>query len=71
VHWGFYRNERQCGTFNARPYILPHPGDTPAPGQRAPMRDDTPGSPAPSGGGPMTDEFGALLPSEAKRHVRR
>jgi hypothetical protein len=24
-HWGFYRNERQCGTFNAQPYILPHP----------------------------------------------
>ena len=26
VHWGFYRNERQCGTFNAHPYILPNPG---------------------------------------------
>ncbi len=22
MHWGFYRNERQCGTFNAEPYIL-------------------------------------------------
>jgi hypothetical protein len=22
VHWSFYRNERQCGTFNAEPYIL-------------------------------------------------
>ena len=21
-HWGFYRNQRQCGTFNAEPYIL-------------------------------------------------
>jgi TonB family protein len=38
VHWGFYRNERQCGTFNARPFILPHPGDTPAPGQ-GPLHD--------------------------------
>ncbi len=38
VHWGFYRNERQCGTFNARPFILPHPGDTPHPGQ-GPLQD--------------------------------
>ncbi len=22
MHWGFYRNERQCGTFNAEPFIL-------------------------------------------------
>ena len=29
-HWGFYRNERQCGTFNAEPYILPNPRGTPA-----------------------------------------
>jgi hypothetical protein len=28
-HWGFYRNERQCGTFNAEPYILPNPRGTP------------------------------------------
>jgi hypothetical protein len=43
VHWGFYRNERQCGTFNARPFILPHPGDTPQPGQ-GPLQDQ--GEPA-------------------------
>ena len=24
-HWGFYRNQRQCGTFNAEPYIIPNP----------------------------------------------
>ncbi len=24
-HWGFYRNQRQCGTFNAEPYIVPNP----------------------------------------------
>ncbi len=30
-HWGFYRNQRQCGTFNAEPYILPNPRGTPAP----------------------------------------
>jgi len=40
--WGFYRNERQCGTFNAEPYMLPNPGGTlpPAPG---PLHDDGPG----------------------------
>ncbi len=30
LHWGFYRNQRQCGTFNAEPYILPNPPGTPA-----------------------------------------
>ena len=30
-HWGFYRNQRQCGTFNAEPYILPNPRGAPAP----------------------------------------
>ncbi|KPK13527.1 MAG: hypothetical protein AMJ62_14815 [Myxococcales bacterium SG8_38] len=29
-HWGFYRNQRQCGTFNAEPYIIPHPRGAPA-----------------------------------------
>lgn len=29
VHWSFYRNQRQCGQFNAQPYILAE-----APGQR-------------------------------------
>jgi len=28
-HWGFYKNQRQCGTFNAEPYILPNPPGTP------------------------------------------
>ncbi len=41
LHWGFYRSHRQCGTFNAEPYILPNigggkkpkgPVDTPSPG---------------------------------------
>ncbi len=26
VRWGFYRNHRQCGTFNAEPFILPGGG---------------------------------------------
>lgn len=26
VRWGFHRDHRQCGTFNAEPYILPAPG---------------------------------------------
>jgi hypothetical protein len=54
VHWGFYRNERQCGTFNARPFILPHPGDTPAPGL-GPMRDRD--EPAPSNPEPEIQDF--------------
>jgi hypothetical protein len=29
-HWGFYRNQRQCGTFNAEPYIVPNPRGMPA-----------------------------------------
>lgn len=33
VHWGFYRNQRQCGTFNVKPFILPHPPGTPSPDQ--------------------------------------
>jgi TonB family protein len=35
MHWAFYRNERQCGTFNAEPYIMPNPG-SPTPGHPAP-----------------------------------
>jgi outer membrane biosynthesis protein TonB len=29
--WGFYRNMRKCGVFNAEPYILRKPGSGPAP----------------------------------------
>jgi hypothetical protein len=37
-HWGFYRNQRQCGTFNAEPYILPNPRGTP--GRRKGLTDE-------------------------------
>ncbi len=37
-HWGFYRNERQCGTFNAEPFILPNPPGSPSKGG-GPMQD--------------------------------
>ncbi len=47
VHWGFYRNERQCGTFNASPFILPNPPGTPAPSQD-PLRDVVPSPSTPS-----------------------
>ena len=40
LHWAFYRNERQCGTFNAQPYILPNPPSS-AP-RRSPSLRDTP-----------------------------
>ena len=36
VHWGFYRNERQCGTFHAEPYVLPAPDPSGA-RSRAPL----------------------------------
>ena len=29
--WGFYRNERKCGVFNAEPYMLRAPGSAPEP----------------------------------------
>jgi hypothetical protein len=38
VHWGFYRNPRLCGTFNAKPFILPHPPGTPRP-EEGPLKD--------------------------------
>ena len=38
MHWGFYRNGRQCGTFNVNPYILPHPPGTPQP-RPGPLQD--------------------------------
>lgn len=37
-HWGFYRNQRQCGTFNAEPYIIPNPRGTP--GRRDGLTDE-------------------------------
>jgi len=39
LHWGFYRNERQCGTFNAEPFILPNPPGTPRRGG-GPLSDE-------------------------------
>ncbi|HET8939167.1 MAG TPA: TonB family protein [Polyangiales bacterium] len=37
MRWDFYSNERQCGTFNAEPYILPNPGGEPK--KPGPMHD--------------------------------
>lgn len=51
LHWGFYRNERQCGTFNAEPYILPNPPGTPAPGGGT-LRDEP--------------EWGGVVPDDAR-----
>lgn len=39
IHWGFHRDMRQCGTFNAEGFILRAPGDTPAPGSASPLQD--------------------------------
>lgn len=38
MHWGFYRDARQCGTFNASPFILR------APGESSPQPPSQPGS---------------------------
>ena len=38
MHWSFYRNSRQCGTFNAEPYILPNPPGGPRQ-RRDPLSD--------------------------------
>ncbi|MBK8172603.1 MAG: hypothetical protein IPK60_20010 [Sandaracinaceae bacterium] len=43
IHWAFYRSERQCGTFNAEPYILPHPPES-APSVHDGMFQDQPAS---------------------------
>lgn len=61
IHWGFYRNERACGTFNATPYILPTPPGTPRPG-RGPLRDpdQPPGAPGDQAPPPGDAEFGRL-----------
>jgi TonB family protein len=37
LRWDFYSNERQCGTFNAEPFILPNPGGDPK--KPGPMHD--------------------------------
>jgi hypothetical protein len=54
MHWAFYRNERQCGTFNAEPYIMPNPG-SPTPGRPAPS--------SPAGG--LRDDRGDATPGGA------
>jgi TonB family protein len=61
VRWGFYRNERQCGTFNAEPYILPNPKGTPAPGQ-GPLRDQGNDQRAPAVVDPTDGELGRSAP---------
>ncbi|HUQ05871.1 MAG TPA: hypothetical protein VM261_25390 [Kofleriaceae bacterium] len=62
LRWGFYRNWRQCGTFNVEPYILTdipggaEPLDDGAAlvGAIKPQRGKTPVTPAPSSGADPT-----------------
>lgn len=58
LHWGFYRDERHCATYNAQPYILANPPGGPVREQN-PNRDDGPqGQP----------EWGpGVVPVEARR----
>jgi hypothetical protein len=59
VRWAFYRNERQCGTFNAEPYILPHPPGTPQPGGGPLVDHPEPGGVIPTGT-PRSPETGSV-----------
>lgn len=52
IHWGFYRNARQCGTFNAEPFILPNPPGSPRP-RRGPLQDNGP-------------QWGGVVPRDAR-----
>lgn len=58
VHWGFYRNARMCGTFNATPFILPTPPGTPHPDE-GPLHDEGPHDDA-------APDDGEALPSDAE-----
>ncbi len=56
MHWAFFRNQRQCGTFNANPYILAH---APSPGHESGhgvTRPDTLFRPSPMERGSDTGE---------------
>ena len=52
VRWGFHRDHRQCGTFNAEPFILPAPGSGPTPSTPPPSTTDD-GPPARLGMAPV------------------
>lgn len=52
LHWSFYRNARQCGTFNAEPFILPSPPGSPQP-RRGPLQDNGP-------------QWGGVVPEDAR-----
>jgi len=58
MHWGFYANHRQCGTFNAEAYILARAPGAPAPpslpGES--MFNPTPNEPSPRRAGAMRDD---------------
>ncbi|MEM9069144.1 MAG: hypothetical protein AAGE52_11590 [Myxococcota bacterium] len=63
LHWSFHRNHRQCGTFNAEPYILPNPPGSPTRERRGPF-DDREG---PAWGGLVPDGASPTWGTEAER----
>jgi len=65
VHWGFYRSHRQCGTFNARPYIIPHPNGRPAVPQGPIDEPEEPTSPTAA----ETGNASALLNERPRRRA--
>ena len=56
MHWSFNRDDRHCGTWNAEPYILPHPGES-APMRNSPLHDIAPqGGVIPRGATPAGEQ---------------
>jgi hypothetical protein len=61
MRWDFYNNERQCGTFNAEPFILPNPGGDAKP-PAGPMHDP--------GGMPPDGKLGRLDTNSRQPHAQ-
>jgi TonB family protein len=69
MHWAFHRSERQCGTFNAQPYILKDVGPPTAPqpqDQGGGEQERPPSGPPPQ---PGEGELGWLRRERVLQHV--
>ncbi len=65
LRWGFYRNWRQCGTFNAHPFIL-----TEIPGGIVPIDGDAGKAKPVTGGAPVTPQEGGGAGAAPKSAVK-
>ena len=68
MHWAFHRSERQCGTFNAQPYILKDVGPpaAPQPQDQGGEQERPPSGPPPA---PGEGELGWLRRERVLLHV--